>query len=483
MEKGWLWRQALLVAVAGVVAIAVIGFAVWRYDVALSRAAAALSKHADDSVAAALSTAYWQERQAIGRYVVAPKQAELRAAAVRHGRFQQLAARLRQARLGPGTRPLAQAVAANARYYSLFTDISGAPGSTATDPGKAFRQLEAAAAAVVPPLDALDRAVTLRASVAQAAAASSASRSRAIGIAAVLAIIAIGNALGSFVLRLLGRAVRRAHQLLATLGRLSDRDRLLAQLRSTSAVLGAVAGELRLAARNAAEVGSQQSAAVSQTSATIDELAAAAGSIRNNMQAVTAAAAQTGDTMRELQEKVEVIAERALSLSDRARRIEEILQIINDIAGQTNMLALNAAIEAARAGEAGQGFSVVAAEVRSLAERSVQSTESISLIITGVQDEMNATISATEQGTRQARNVAGLMASTATMLEESILAIQQQKSASDQVHGAIRQISAAADRLVAEQVHWTDTAERLETLVSELESALRADGGDLARAS
>ncbi len=114
--------------------------------------------------------------------------------------------------------------------------------------------------------------------------------------------------------------------------------------------------------------------------------------------------------MRDMQEKVEAIAERALSLGERAQKIGEILELINEIAGQTNLLALNAAIEAARAGEAGKGFAVVAAEVRKLAERSVHSTDSISVIITGVQDETNATIMATEQGTRQAREVGELMA-------------------------------------------------------------------------
>jgi methyl-accepting chemotaxis protein len=92
-----------------------------------------------------------------------------------------------------------------------------------------------------------------------------------------------------------------------------------------------------------------------------------------------------------------------------------------------------------------------------------------------VQEETNATILATEQGTRQAREVGERMTSTATMLEESILATVHQKSAADQVDDAIQQIRDAADQLVAEQAQWSDTAERLDTLVTELNSALRID--------
>jgi methyl-accepting chemotaxis protein len=478
MENGGLSRSAWLVAVVGAAAIAAISFSVWRYDVALSRAAVALSERTDASATAGLTAAFWHERQAAGRYIVAPEPAVLRTVAAQRDRFQRLATRLGKAGPGADARSLARAVAANDHYYSVFTHVSSAAGTTAAREDAASGQLEAAAAPVVPPLDTLDRSVAMRAAAAQAAAAAAAARSRAIGIAAVLVVIAVGNALGGFVLRLLGRALRRAHQLMSALGRLGDRDRLLTQLRSTSAVLGEVAGELRSAAQNAAAVATQQSSAVAQTSATIDELATTAGAIKDNMQAVAAAAEQTGDTMRDLREKVDAIAERTLSLGKRTQKIDEILQLINEVAGQTNLLALNAAIEAARAGEAGQGFAVVAAEVRKLAERSVQSTESISVIISGVRDEMSATIAATEQGTQQAREVGGLMASTATMLDESILAIQQQKSAADQVDGAIRQISEAAHQLVAEQTRWSGTAERLETLVSELESTLRADDGE-----
>jgi len=273
--------------------------------------------------------------------------------------------------------------------------------------------------------------------------------------------------------RSIGMSAQREDGLRETLGHLADRYALLAPLRSAAAVLGDVGGELRAAATSAAAATSEQSAAVTETSATIGQLAATAAAITDNVHAVAKAVERTGGTMRDMQEQVEVIASRALSLGERAQSIGEILTLINDLSGQTNLLALNAAIEAARAGEAGRGFAVVAAEVRKLAERSVRSTESIREIISGVREETTATILATEQGIRQACEVAELMASTATMLEESLLAAQQQKTAADQVEGAIRQIRQAADQLAAEQVKRAAAAERLEALVEEISSALQ----------
>jgi len=468
-------RRVMAVSVAVVAMIATaVAVTIWRYEAAIASSNVALEAQSDAVVTTRLVAIYWHQREAMDEYFVIRSPATLREITAQRDQFAATAAALVVGDFAAEAQLRAQATTGNTQLLALFRRVQGAAGTSLAREGRAASQLSAAESGVLGPLGRLDGDQLRRAATARAVAATAASEALGIGLAAAILAVLAGIIFALFTLRLLNRAFDRQRELTAALGRLSD---LLARLRSTSAVLSEVTGELRSAAKSAAAVTSEQSSAVAETSATIEELATTAGSIADNAHAVAKAAERTGDTMRDMQEKVDTIAARALSLGERAQKIGEILELINDIAGQTNLLALNAAIEAARAGEAGKGFAVVAAEVRKLAERSIHSTDSISVIITDVQHETNATILATEQGTLQAREVGELMASTATMLDESILATQQQKSAADQVDAAIQQIREAADQLAAEQTQWSLNAERLDALVDELEKALREDGG------
>lgn len=98
------------------------------------------------------------------------------------------------------------------------------------------------------------------------------------------------------------------------------------------------------------------------------------------------------DKMSEIQEITSTTAEVVASLGEKNAQIDNIIDVINQIAGQTNLLALNAAIEAARAGEAGRGFAVVAEEVRKLAEQSQGAAEKISSIIKQIQTQTEEAI-------------------------------------------------------------------------------------------
>lgn len=107
------------------------------------------------------------------------------------------------------------------------------------------------------------------------------------------------------------------------------------------------------------------------------------------------------EKMLTLRQKIQIIAELILELSEHTQQIGDIIGIVEDIAEQTNMLALNAAVEAARAGENGKGFSVVASEIRKLADESKQATNRITGLIKDIQQATNSTVMATEEGSKE----------------------------------------------------------------------------------
>src|SRR6266851_2531927 len=403
---------------------AAIGIVIWRYEVAVGLLQFANEKRGDAATSARLLATFWHEREGMTADLILASPDAVQEVIGQHADYLRLAPALTP-ETAAGRRALVQANAAQAALYSTWLGVRGAAGTTPARIFAAARMVESVSPAGEAALVDLNRIEAQTASAEEAAATSAAQQAQVVGIIAIILVVLAGIAMTVVILGYIRRLSRREGDLSGALG---DRDELLAGLGSAAVVLGEVSGELRTAAGDAAAVTSEQSAAVSQTSATIDELAVTAGSIADNIRAVSEAAERTGDVMRDMQDKVE-------------------------------------------------GFAVVAAEVRKLAERSVQSTESISAIIAGVQDETNATIMATEQGTRQAREVGELMATTAAQLQESILATQQQKSAAEQAEKAIQQIRLAAEQLAAEQAQWASTAQRLEGLVADINTALPGANG------
>ena len=113
---------------------------------------------------------------------------------------------------------------------------------------------------------------------------------------------------------------------------------------------------------------------------------------------------ETIEGMNRISDVVEKSAGMVFALGKNSDKIGEIVQVIDDIADQTNLLALNAAIEAARAGEQGRGFAVVADEVRKLAERTTKATKEIASMIKAIQNETGQAVKSMEEGTREIEN-------------------------------------------------------------------------------
>jgi methyl-accepting chemotaxis protein len=122
---------------------------------------------------------------------------------------------------------------------------------------------------------------------------------------------------------------------------------------------------------------------------------------------------QTLQGMSGLRDKVDAIAQQIVNLSEQTGQITVVSDLVADLASQTNMLALNAAVEAARAGEQGKGFSVVAGEIRKLADQSKKSADKINALAEDIQAAINRTVMVTDEGTKTVNEGIDLAQSTA----------------------------------------------------------------------
>ncbi len=235
----------------------------------------------------------------------------------------------------------------------------------------------------------------------------------------------------------------------------------------------------------------QISSAVEQMSASVVEVARKSGEAANHAQASGDVARSGGDvvtqTITGMQAIDEAVSASAASVSELGRRGEQIgaiIEVINDIADQTNLLALNAAIEAARAGEAGRGFAVVADEVRKLADRTTKATEEIAQSIQAIQGETGQAVQRMNTGTEQVkqgvdlamkagdslRQIVDSTGQVATMIQSIAAAAEQQSAAAEQVSRNIEQISAVAEQSSEATQQSASAASQLSTKAEQLQA-------------
>lgn len=221
----------------------------------------------------------------------------------------------------------------------------------------------------------------------------------------------------------------------------------------TSAESIALAAQgLSASVEQAAQASDKQSASASDMAAAIEEMSVSIDLVRDHAREARDIAVQSGedsrtggkiihsttDEMHQVENAVNQAAITIRELEGYSSEISTIIKVIRDVADQTNMLALNAAIEAARAGEQGRGFAVVADEVRKLAERTAESTHTITTVIGKVQEGARRAASEMEGGV--ARVAGGV--EKAHQAGESINGIQE---GANRVAGAVSDIRTALD--------------------------------------
>ncbi|PTL78256.1 CHASE3 domain-containing protein [Vitiosangium sp. GDMCC 1.1324] len=269
----------------------------------------------------------------------------------------------------------------------------------------------------------------------------------------------------------------------------------IAQVQGSSTELHSAASQQVTGAR-------EQASATTEISTTVKELLSTSRQIASSAQQVarvaddTAGAARTGnetvqraqDAIDTVNRQVDAIVNHMLELGKRSQEIGGILDIINELAEQTNILAINATIESAGAGENGKRFAVVAEEIRKLADRVGGATKDIRVLIDEIRAASNTTIMATEDGSKAVqssakqfsdvagnfRRIAELVRANLDVAREIEMSTQQQTTAVEQVNIAILEVAQTAQQSEVSSTQTLQTANRLTQLSQQLSAILDA---------
>jgi methyl-accepting chemotaxis protein len=274
------------------------------------------------------------------------------------------------------------------------------------------------------------------------------------------------------------------------------------QTRAATENLSTATMEILASAREQSALTGEQVAAYQQTSATMQEVSKSCLQIAERAKQVTAAAEavslantsgldavqKTNQSVEAIHEQAEAVAQNIVSLSEKTQLVGDILATVNDIAEQSHLLALNAAIEAAAAGEHGRSFSVVASEIKNLADQSKAATVQVKSILGDIQKEINTSVMLTEEavkrvdlGKHQAVEAASAIRNLAANIDESVQAFQQiaagtnqQQIGFDNVMQAMKSLSRGAEQAATSTRQTEKTAATLTKVSAQLRTATEA---------
>ena len=266
-------------------------------------------------------------------------------------------------------------------------------------------------------------------------------------------------------------------------------QRLTAEMTEAADVLGAAASEIVASTSQLTAGATETATAVTQTTTTVEEVRQTARLSSQKANCVsesaqrTAAITQGGrqsidemiESMKHIRRQMEMIADSMVRLGEQTQAIGQIIATVDDLAAQSNVLAVNAAIEAAKAGEQGRGFTVVAQEVRSLAEQSKQATAQVRTLLKDIQMATKGAATATEQGTeaveagvrQSAQAGESIQALTKSVADSAQAAMQIAASSQQQVIG-VDQVAAAMESVKQATAQNVASARQMETSARDL---------------